>query len=396
MRLYLKRSDTLPSVIDFFKRMFVSGKTIRTDSFDKDEDTYLLYQDISLHEYGIFTVVDYIATLMQQAQWRTYKNGKRYKSDEWYAWNVRPNANQSAAEFWHEVTARMLLWGEVVVFEHGTGRYISDDLVTTDERNGVEPCRYMNVGRLNYRKPRPLLPCEVLHFKFDNSNAMAAVAGLCDMYSKLAKSASEDYQISGGSKGTLKIDAHQGGSDAERAAEMKLLQERFQAFYKSKNAVLPLKKGYDYTNIPSGATGGRQIGDITALRADALKMACEVYRLPYGLISGEVAGTSDAWELGTATVLNPIKQVYETEMNGTIYTSSDIISGTCIKGDVSMIKPVNIIEKADNIYKLIGCGYTHNEIRERTGDDLADDPIANERFFTKNNEIMNGGGQNAE
>lgn len=396
MRLYLKRSDTLPSVIDFFKRMFVSGKTIRTDSFDKDEDTYLLYHDISLHEYGIFTVVDYIATLMQQTQWRTYKNGKRYKSDEWYAWNVRPNANQSAAEFWHEVTARMLLWGEVVVFEHGTGRYISDDLVTTDERNGVEPCRYMNVGRLNYRKPRPLLPYEVLHFKFDNSNAMAAVAGLCDMYSKLAKSASEDYQISGGSKGTLKIDAHQGGTDAERAAEMKLLQERFQAFYKSKNAVLPLKKGYDYTNIPSGATGGRQIGDITALRADALKMACEVYRLPYGLISGEVAGTSDAWELGTATVLNPIKQVYETEMNGKIYTSSDIIGGTCIKGDVSMIKPINIIEKADNIYKLIGCGYTHNEIRERTGDDLADDPIANKRFFTKNNEIMNGGGQNAE
>lgn len=386
----------MPSVIDFFKRMFVSEKTIRTDSFDKDEDTYLLYQDISLHEYGIFTVVNYIATLMQQAQWRTYKNGKHYKSDEWYAWNVRPNANQSAAEFWHEVTARMLLWGEAVVFEHGTGRYIADNPITIDEGNGVERCKYLNIGRLNYRNPRPLLPYEVLHFKFDNSNAMAAVAGLCDMYSKLAKSASEDYQKSGGSKGTLKIDTHQGGSDAERAAEMKLLQERFQAFYKSKNAVLPLKKGYDYTNIPSGATGGRQIGDITVLRADALKMACEVYRLPYGLISGEVAGTSDAWELGTATVLNPLKQVFETEMNGKIYTSSDIIGGTCIKGDVSMIKPINIIEKADNIYKLIGCGYTHNEIRERTGDDLADDPIANERFFTKNNEIMKGGGQNAE
>lgn len=386
----------MPSVIDFFKRMFVSGKTIRTDSFDKDEDTYLLYQDISLHEYGIFTVIDYIATLMQQAQWHTYKNGKRCKSEEWYSWNVRPNMNQSAADFWHELTVQLLLWGEVVVFEHGTGRYISDNPVTTDERNGVEPYKYMNVGRLNYRKPRPLMSHEVLHFKYDNSHARAAVAGLCDMYSTLTKSASEDYQKSGGSKGTLKIESHQGGNDSERDVEMKCLQERFQIFYKAKNAVLPLKRGFEYTNIPSGSAGGRQIGDITALRADALKMACEVYRMPYGLISGEVAGTSDAWELGTATVLNPLKQVFETEMNGKIYTSSDIVGGTCIKGDVSMIKPINIIEKADNIYKLIGCGYTHNEIRERTGDDLADDPIANERFFTKNNEIMKGGGQNAE
>lgn len=386
----------MPSVVEFLKRMFVSGKTIRTDSFNRDDDTYSLYQDISLHEYGIFTVVDYIATLMQQAQWHTYKNGKRCKSGEWYSWNVRPNVNQSAADFWHELTVRLLLWGEAVVFEHGTGRYIADNPITTDEGNGVEPCRYMNIGRLNYRKPYPLMPYEVLHFKYDNSHTRAAVAGLCEMYSSLAKSASEDYQKVGGSKGTLRIDAHQGGTDAERDAEMKRLQERFKVFYKAKNAVMPLKRGFEYTNIPSGSTGGGQISDITALRADALKMACEAFRLPYGLVSGEVAGTSDAWELGTATVLNPIKQVYETEINGKLYKASDIIRGDCIRGDVSMIKPVNIIEKADNIYKLIGCGYTHNEIRERTGDDLADDPIANERFFTKNNEIMKGGGQNAE
>ena len=393
----MKRSDILASITEFFKRMFVSGKTIRTDNFNKDEDTYLLYQDISLHEYGICTVVDYIATLIQQTQWNTYRNGKRFKGHEWYTWNVRPNTNQSAAEFWHDLTAQMLFWGEVVVFEHGGERFVSDNPISIDEGNGVEPYKYTNVGRLNYRKPRPLMPDEVLHFKYDNSRTRAAVAGLCDMYSKIVKSASDDYQKSSGSKGVLHIDTHQGGTDAERAAEMKLLQERFQAFYKAKNAVLPLKKGFEYANISSGNANGRdEISDITSLRADALKMACEAFRLPYGLISGEVAGTSDAWELCTATVLNPIKQVYETEMNGKIYTASDIIGGSRIKGDVSMIKPVNIIEKADNIYKLIGCGYTHNEIRERTGDDLADDSIANERFFTKNNEIMKGGGQNAE
>lgn len=384
----------MASITDFLRRMFVSGKTIQTDNFDKDEDTYAVSQEVSLHEYGIFTVVDYIATLMQQAQWHTYKNGKRFKGQEWYSWNVRPNMNQSSADFWHELTVKMLFWGEAVVFEHGSGRFIADNPISIDEGNGVEPYKYMNIGRLNYRKSNSLMPDEVLHFKYDNSRTRTAIAGLCDMYSKLAKAASEDYQKSGGSKGTLHIDAHQGGTDAERAAEMKLMQERFQAFYKAKNAVLPLKKGFDYTDIPTGNSGRREISDITSLRADALKMACEAFRMPYSLISGEVAGTSDAWGLGTATVLNPIKQVYETEINGKLYKASDIIRGDRIRGDISMIKPINIIEKADNIYKLIGCGYTHNEIRERTDDDMVDDQIANRRFFTKNNETMNGGENN--
>lgn len=375
-------------ITDFLRRMFVSGKTIKANDFDVNEDTYAISHDISLHEYGIFTVVDYIATLIQQTQWHTYQAGKKFKGAEWYAWNIKPNFNQSAADFWHELTARLLLWGEALVFEANGGRFIADNPITIDEGNGVEPWKFCSVGRLNYRSLRPLPPSEVLYFKYDNSRARAAIAGLCDMYSKLAASASEDYQKSGGSKGVLHIDAHQTGTDAERAAEMKLLGERYQAFAKAKNAVLPLKKGFDYTNLPVSGTSGREISDITSLRADALKMACEAYHMPYSLISGDVAGTSDAWELSTATVLNPLRQVFETELNGKIYGANAVLKGDFIKGDVSQIKPINIFEKADNIYKLIGCGYTHNEIRERTGDDTVDAPEANMRFFTKNNSEM--------
>lgn len=381
---------------EFFRSILKTGKEIRTDTFSLDKDTESVALEMNLTEYGVFTVIGYIATLNRQAQWYTYKDGKRFKGYEWYAWNVRPNPNQSAAEFWDEFYSRLMLFGEVLIFSHNGGRYIADNSFYADYGNGVQPALYTDVGRDIFRFSRPLRPSEVLHFRYGNRNARNAVMGLCDLYGKLIASASENYQKEGNIKAVLNIDAHQQGTDKEQAAEMKIVQERFAAFFKGKNSVLPLKKGFEYRDVTPTGVSGRGVSDITALRADALKSACEAFQLPYGLVSGEVAGTADAWELATATVLNPFRQIIETELNGKLYKVSDILNGTCIKGDVSRIKPINIFEKADNIYKLIGCGYTHNELRERTGDDIVDDPEANKRFFTKNNSEMTGGGENNE
>lgn len=383
-------------ITDFLHRMFVSGKTIKINKFDINEDTYKESDDISLHEYGVFTVVDYIATLMQQAQWHTYQKDKRFIGEEWYAWNIRPNANQSAADFWHELIAKMLLCGEALIFEADGQRFIADNPIDIDEGDGVQTWKFCNVGRLNYRKTKPLLSHEILYFKYDNSQAKSAISGLCNMYSKLATSVSEDCQKSGGSKGTLHIDAHQTGTSDEQAENMKLLQERYKVFCKAKNAILPLSKGFTYTNLPSGDAGGNKINDITSLRADALKMACEAYHMPYSLISGEVAGTSDAWELCTATVLNPIKQILETEVNGKLYTTTDIMNGTRCKCDISHIKPINAFEKAEHIDKLISSGfYTVDEAHEAAGIDKVNDEISNKRYITKNySEMEESGGAN--
>lgn len=379
---------------EFFTRILKSGKEIRTDTFSLAKDTESVALEMNLTEYGVFTVIGYIATLIQQAQWNTYKDGKKTKGYEWYAWNVRPNPNQSAAEFWHELFSRLLLYGDALIFELGGNRYIADSF-DTDCGNGVQPALYNNVGRQNFHFARPLPPSDVLHFRYGNRNARYAVMGLCEMYGKLIASASENYQKEGNIKAVLSIDAHQQGTDKEQAAEMKILQERFAEFFKGKNSVLPLKKGYDYRDVSPASDSGRSVSDITALRADALKSACEAFQLPYGLVSGEVAGTADAWELATATVLNPFRQIIETELNGKLYSKADIIGGTCIKGNVSRIKPVDIFEKADNIYKLFACGYTLDELRERAEDDVTGEPIANKRFITKNNaEIVEGGGEN--
>lgn len=377
---------------ELIKRTFSKKETVKTKNIMSDEEeNYDISRDISLREYGVFTVIDYIATLMQQAQWHTYKNGKRFKGAEWYALNVRPNANQSAVDFWYEAVSKMLLFGDALVFETKNERFLADNPISINEGNGVDQWQFENVGKLTYRKAAPLLSSEVLYFKYTNQRARRAISSLCDMYSKLANAASEEYQKSCGNKGILNIDAHQTGSDEERAANMKRLQENFKTFCTSKNALLPLSKGFAYSDLSQGSTG-KEISDITALRTDALKMACEAYHMPYSLISGDVAGTSEAWSLSTATVLNPIRAILENEINGTLYGESCVLRGNYCKCDISHIKPVDIFENAERIDKLISSGFeTINEVREAAGIDLSTDKMANRHFITKNYAEMKEG-----
>ena len=358
---------------------------IAKKGFDSEEE---IIGEIELTEYGIFTVVNFIATLVQQIVWHTYKDDARFKGYEWYSLNVRPNKNQSAAEFWHEIASELLLHGEALVFEYGDQRIIADHF-QANKGDSVQERTFSDVGRGLFRRASTLRMRDVLYFRYTNSGAKAAVSKLCEEYGKLMKSASEEYILSAGGRGLVYIDANQTGTDAERAAEMKMLSERFKVFLKNKNAILPLKNGYKYEDVSKDTKGSTRAGDISTMRTEALKSACSAFGLPYSLLSGEVAGTAEAWELATASVLNPFRQIIETEMNGKLY-GADVLQGDFLRGDITRIKPVNIFANADNIYKLIGSGYTHNEIRERAGDDTAKDKEADQRFFTKNNEQMGG------
>ena len=48
---------------EFFTRILKSGKEIRTDTFSLAKDTESVALEMNLTEYGVFTVIGYIATL---------------------------------------------------------------------------------------------------------------------------------------------------------------------------------------------------------------------------------------------------------------------------------------------------------------------------------------------
>ena len=51
--------------------------------------------------------VDYIASAVAKCEFRTFLEGKEVRGEEYYLWNVAPNANQTSTEFWREVIFRL-------------------------------------------------------------------------------------------------------------------------------------------------------------------------------------------------------------------------------------------------------------------------------------------------
>lgn len=89
---------------------------------------------VSLESFAMFTVIDLIATLTAKSTFAvTDKNGELKKSDMWVLLNYKPNRNQTAYEFWHEVVAKLLFYGEVLILQKKEQLIIADSYVKEDK-----------------------------------------------------------------------------------------------------------------------------------------------------------------------------------------------------------------------------------------------------------------------
>src|SRR5699024_6633341 len=72
-------------------------------------------QRLYLKESAIETNVNLIGRTISMADFRFMRNKKRVAHDFDYLLNVRPNSNQSAAEFWKDFVYTLLTENEVLV-----------------------------------------------------------------------------------------------------------------------------------------------------------------------------------------------------------------------------------------------------------------------------------------
>lgn len=63
--------------------------------------------------------VDYIASAVAKCEFRTFLEGKEVRGEEYYLWNVAPNANQTSTEFWREVIFRLYRDKEALIVPVG-------------------------------------------------------------------------------------------------------------------------------------------------------------------------------------------------------------------------------------------------------------------------------------
>jgi HK97 family phage portal protein len=202
------------------------------------------------------------------------------------------------------------------------------------------------------------------------------------------RAAISNYIRQNGMRGILNIDdTAEAEPDFEETYE-DLVTEKFKKYFTAENAVLPLFKGYSFTERT--ASGGSSKADLQGTRDirnmmnDIMELTAQAFGIPSSIALGKAVTDADFKAFMTDPV-QPIVNTIVQEVNRKLYGQQLVFNGTYISANYAAVRYTDLFDVANPIDKLIGSGaFCINDIRVRLGLDVIDEPWAWQHWMTKN------------
>lgn len=384
---------------DIFK--FLIGKNTSSKS-DIKPVSYELISEYYIRELAFSMMVNRVASAISKCEIMTYENGKKKKSDEWYRWNIQPNQNQNATQFWNKLINRLYNDNQAIIVPVNDELYVADSFFY-DETGAFYEHSFKSVVINGFSLDKSFRMSEVFYFKLNDVRIKSLVDGINTFYGKLINTAYANYNASHGNKGLLRIDQFAEGAEDFEETLNEMLNEDFKAFFSSPNAVLPLLRGYDYEALPQTKSVG-DTRDIRKLYDDVIEMTAMALGISKQLAIGEVADTSKAVDDLLTFVIDPLVELISDELNRKLYSKAKYLKGYFVRFNTSLIKHVDLFDVSAAIDKLVSSGcFCIDDIRVALGQEPIDEEWSRQYFMTKNyatiDELlksMKGGDDNAK
>lgn len=377
---------------NFIKTIFADKITGKEDVFYSNLESTIYYK-----EFAIRSCISIIANALVLSEFKTYEKGERVKKNNYYLFNIEPNKNQNATEFWHEVISKLVYENECLIVQINGELLIADDF---DVKNyAFYEDVYSNITIRDYPIKDTFKESEVIYLKLNVEDINNVITGLYEDYKKLLGNAIDGYKKSNGRKGILNIDGQYPQDENSQKKLNELMNVRFKKYFDNDNAVLPLAKGLDYKESES-KSNVKSSRDVRAIIDDVIDFVCAAFHVPAGLVKGDVVGISGITENFLNFCINPMAKLITSEINRKYYGRTLFIQRTYVKVDTQNVQNLGIekISKSADYYFKIGAK-SINGILDMLGDDQIDENWANEHYVTKNyqsvlNPTLEGGDKN--
>ncbi|MDU7904385.1 MAG: phage portal protein, partial [Peptostreptococcaceae bacterium] len=290
--------------------------------------TSSLQAEIFYKEFAIQTCISIITNALILAEFETFEKGKKLKKNNYYLFNIEPNMNQNATEFWMQVISNLVYDNECLIIQHDSQLFVADSF-EHDEYVFYEDT-YKNVVVRGYSLSDTFNESDVIYLKLNDGNIKKVIDGLYSDYSKLLGVSISSYKKSNGRKGILQINGQAPLQGIAKDNFDKLMQEDFKNYLESENAVLPLSNSYKFEESKNGGTI-KDSRDIRAVIDDIIDFVASAYHVPAGVIKGDIAGVEGQTDNFLMFCINPIAKLITTEINRKIYGKSDFIERTYVK-----------------------------------------------------------------
>lgn len=360
----------------------IATNQIKKRKIDLNVVCQKLTSEIYIRELAFHMITNKIGNALSKCELNIYNDKKRMKDDEWYRWNIQPNVNQNATEFWNKLVDVLFNYNEALIIQNNGDLYVADSYFLNEQSAFFEHY-FENVTINDFTFSKRFYMSEVFYFKLNNKDLKVFLDGTLQLYGKLINASLSSYLVSNGNKGVLYIDQYNEQEDDFEETLNTILNENFKKFFESSNAIVPLYNGYKYEQLDSKGTSDTR--DFKSLLDDVISITANAFNVPKSIAIGEVQDTSKAIDEFLTFCLDPLIELLTDEITRKLFTKYQVLNGYYVKFNTKAVKHIDLLDVATAIDKLISSGcFTINDIRRVCGEDEIDEPWANQFFMTKN------------
>ena len=348
-------------------------------------------------EFALRSCISIIANALVLSEFQTFINSKSVKEKNYYLFNIEPNQNQNATEFWQEVITRLVYDNECLVIQENEQLFVAESF-NVDKYVFYEDV-YKNITIRNYKLDRSFRESDVLYFKLNVESIKTVIDYLYNDYKDLLSSAMKGYKKNNSEKGVLEIDTNSPQTKEAQERLNDLMSNKFKRYFESDNAVLPLSNGLKYTENTK-ASSIKDSRDIRAIIDDVMDFVCAAFHIPAGLIKGNVSGVEGITDNFLNFSVNPIARLITTEITRKMYGRDKFFEKSYVKVDTQKIANMGLekISKASDLLFRIGVNSINDNL-EMLGREKINESWADEHYVTKNyqsilNPDLKGGANN--
>lgn len=360
--------------------------------FNKNDTYYNSYaenvaKEIFYKELAISSAINIIAKLISNAEFRTFIDGKEVFKHNYYRFNIEPNQNQNASEFWSELIRKLFYENEALVIEENGMYYIADSFTPNNEVLYQTSFTNVVIGDLLFRKTYYMK--DVFYFKLNNTKVKQLLDNLYNSYGALIAQCINDYKRSKGVRGKIKLNTSWSQKFEDQEKLQDAIRKKFSSYFSSDNAVIPMEEGFDYTEKEGKSSTSSE--DVNKIIEGIFDIVAIAFNIPKGIIKGELSEIKEETRNLLTLSVKPVAKLVEDEINRKLYGKIAYAKGSKIKADISRVEYISLFDVAGSLDVLTRIGFSHDDILRAIGEEAINEEWSKKHYITKNYQEQEGG-----
>lgn len=343
---------------------------------------------------AVNSCINFIASVISLATFKTFNNGKLVLSEESYRFNVEPNQNTSSTAFWRRVVEKLVADNECLIVKIKSGANRGEYHVAESYdriENSMRPNEYRNV---TIRQERPYVlndtfyESDVFFLQWNNLGLSTYVDGIYADLVKMIGAAKDNYLRLSDTKVLIKQPASLKLTSDFNKAVQELVNNNLKDFLEpGKSNALPIGKDVEYEDVSrtSNGTSNNAATEIKTLMQEGISLTAMAFQISPKLLIGDIAGIDDAWRLTMTQCIKPIVNIISDEINRKLYGRKAYLAGRRLFIDVSTVAYTDLKDVANALEVLTRIGANTLDDNMRV---LGREPVGGElgerRLITKN------------